>query len=114
MTMQHHVLEIYEPYEYAGENPLNVEGVAILPGPTREKYYLLRVVTPFSVDQEMVEQVLILPRYNGDKIDRAVDSSCTVNIARVPAGIHLDDRTKISFEDFERWGVGKISPCPEH
>ena len=114
MTLQHHVLEIYEPYEYSGENPLNVEGVAVLHGPSREKYYLLRVQAPFEVEHEKVEQVLILPRYNGDKIDRAVNSSCTVNIARVPVGTDLHDRTRINFDDFLSWGVGKISPCPEH
>ena len=114
MTMQLHVLEIYEPYEYTGQNPVNVEGIPILPGPTRENYYLLRVETPFSVGQEVVEHILILPRYNDDKIDRAVSSSCTVNIARVPAGVDLQGKPKISFDDILRWGVGKISPCPEH
>lgn len=114
MTTQPHVLEIYEPYEYAGQNPLNVEGIAVLAGPSRENYYLLKVVTPFSVDQELVEHVLILPRYNGDKIDRAVTSSCTVNIARIPAGIDITDKASITFDDFLRWGVGKISPCPGH
>ncbi|MCO6414040.1 MAG: hypothetical protein J5I92_14960 [Thiogranum sp.] len=114
MTLQQHILEIYEPYEYAGENPLNVEGIAIIPGPTRENYYLLRVETPFEFDHETVEHVLILPRYNDDKIDRAVSSSCTVNIARIPAGVDLSDKPKITFDDFLRWGVGKISPCPDH
>jgi hypothetical protein len=113
MTPQQHILEIYEPYDYAGENPLTVEGIAILPGPTRENYYLLRVEHPFQFEHETIEHVLILPRYN-DGIDRAVSSSCTVNIARIPAGVNLREKTRIEFDDFLRWGVGKISPCPAH
>ena len=111
---QQHVLEIYEPYEYAGPNPLNVEGVAVLPGPSRENYYLLQLANPLQFEQELVEQMLVVPRYNGDKIDRAVSSACTVNIARVPTGASLDGKTRVTFEDFLRWGVGKISPCPGH
>jgi len=114
MTKQQHVLEIYEPYDYKGQNPLNVEGIAILPGPSRENYYLLHVTPPFEFENETVEQILCVPRYNGDKIDRAVASACTVNIARVPPGVDLNDKSRITFEDFLRWGVGKISPCPDH
>ncbi len=114
MSQQQHVLEIYEPYEYMGQNPLNAAGLAVLAGPSRENYYLLQLENPFEFEQEMVEQLLVVPRYKGDKIDRAVSSACTVNIARVPAGASLCDRTRITFEDFLRWGVGKISPCPGH
>ena len=110
MNDQHHFLEVYEPYEYTGQNPLNVSGVAVLTGPMRDNYYLLRLDTPFEYEQETVELLLVLPRYNGDKIDRAVNSCCTVNIVRVPPGSDLEQRTSVSFEDFTRWGVGKISP----
>jgi hypothetical protein len=110
MTKPHHALEIYEPYEYHGDNPLSVLGVAVLVGPTRDDYYLVRLEYPFVVDQQDVTQLLIQPRYNGDKIDRAVASTCTVNIARVTSNIDLSQVEKLSFEDFQRWGVGKISP----
>ena len=114
MIQQQHVLEVYEPYEYSGTNPLSAAGIAVLPGPSRENYYLLQLENPFEFEQHFIEQVLVLPRYNEDKIDRAVSSACTVNIARVPAGASLEGKTRVSFEDFLRWGVGKISPCPGH
>jgi len=114
MSQQQHVLEIYEPYGYKGPNPLNVEGIAVLPGPSRENYYLLQLENPFEFEQEIIRQVLVVPRYNGDKIDRAVSSACTVNIARVSTGASLEGRTRVTFEDFLRGGVGKISPCPGH
>ena len=108
MTQQH-VLEICEPYEYTGQNPVTAEGIAVIPGPSREHYYLLQISSPFEYEHETVEQFVIMPHYNGDKIDRAVSSTCTVNIARVPSGTDLSDKSRLAFDDFLRWGVGKIS-----
>jgi len=110
MTIQHHVLEVYEPYDYHGDNPLTVSGIAVVAGPMRDNYYLLRLDHPFVVEQNDVTQLLVQPRYNGDKIDLAVSGTCTVTIARVHGNADLTQNEKISFDDFERWGVGKISP----
>jgi hypothetical protein len=112
MSGQQHVLEVYEPYEYEGPNPLILAGVAVLPGPMRHDYYLLRLEQPFMFEREKVELLLVSPRYNGDKIDQTISSACTVNIARVPPETDLQNKSSIDFEDIHRWGVGKISPCP--
>jgi len=109
MDGQQHVLEVYEPYEYKGQNPLTVAGVTVLKGPMRDNYYLLRLNTPVEYDHEWIELLLVLPHYTADKIDRAVTSTCTVNIAVVPADSDIVDKTSVGFEDFQRWGVGKIS-----
>ena len=50
MTEQRHVLEIYEPYDYQGINPLNVAGIAVLAGPMRDNYYLVKLENPFCID----------------------------------------------------------------
>jgi hypothetical protein len=110
MTIQHHFLEVYEPYDYHGTNPLNVSGIAVLAGPMRDNYYLVELEHPLAFDHGSVTHLLLQPRYNGDKIDRAVSSTCTVSIARVHEDTDLADRERLTFEDFQRWGVGKISP----
>lgn len=110
MTIQHHALEVYEPYDYKGDNPLSVSGIAIIAGPMRDNYYLVQLDHPLILDDVNVTQLLVQPRYNEDKIDRAVSSTCTVNIARVLDGHDLAQIEKVGFDDFARWGVGKISP----
>lgn len=110
MSKQEHVLEVYEPYDYQGDNPIHAAGVSVLPGPMRDEYYLVQIEHPFQIGAAEVELLLIQPRYNGDKIDRAVSSTCTVNISRVTHALNTDPGERLSFEDFERWGVGKISP----
>jgi hypothetical protein len=109
MTKQEHVLEVYEPYDYRGDNPIHAAGVSVLPGPMRDEYYLVQVEHPFQVNSTEVELLLIQPHYNGDKIDRAVSSTCTVNISRVIHALNQNPGERLSYEDFERWGVGKIS-----
>ena len=109
MSNQEHVLEVYEPYDYTGDNPIHAAGVSVLPGPMRDEYYLVQVDHPLQIGAAEVELLLIQPRYNGDKIDRAVSSTCTVNISRVIHAPNPDPGERLSFEDFERWGVGKIS-----
>jgi hypothetical protein len=110
MTIQHHALEVYEPYDYRGDNPLSVSGIAIIAGPMRDNYYLVQLDHPLFIDHNSVTQLLVQPRYNEDKIDRAVSSTCTVNIARVIGDADLLNLKKLGFANFERWGVGKISP----
>lgn len=114
MIGQQHCIEVYEPYEYEGVNPLTAQGMAVLIGPTRETYYLLSLKNPFQFELEAVEQLLVMPHYNGDKIDRAVSSTCTVNIARVPPGILLNCDARLSYDNIIRWGVGKIRPLESH
>jgi len=111
---QQHVLEIYEPYEYTGQNPVAAEGIAVIPGPMREHYYLLQIFRPLEFERETIKQFIVMPHYNGDKIDRAVSSTCTVNIARVPSDADLSDKAMLAFCDFLRWGVGKISQGNGH
>ncbi len=109
MTANHHYIEIYEPYEYSGPNPLTVNGVAVLQDPVHHDHYLLDLVSPLKVGKQKIEQLLVAPRYSGDKIDRAMSSTCTVSIACVPAGVHLNPEDLLSFDNLLRWGVGKIS-----
>jgi len=110
MTILHHALEVYEPYDYRGDNPLSVAGIAVVAGPMRDNYYLVQLDHPFLIEHSSIRQLLVQPRYNEDEIDRAVSSTCTVTIARVIGDANLVTMDRISFSDFERWGVGKISP----
>ncbi|MBZ0071707.1 MAG: hypothetical protein WCY26_06510 [Thiohalobacteraceae bacterium] len=105
-----HLLEIYEPYEYEGPNPIHVLGTGVLRGPNGASYYLLGVNGGLQLNDDLVEQLLVLPRYNGDKIERAEQSCCTVNIVRVHAGVRLCPGAPFAYSDITHWGVGKITP----
>jgi len=114
MGQQIHELEIYEPYEYDGPNPLSAEGVCVILGPCGMRYYLLNLPDPVQFEQESVQQLLVQCRYSQDEIERPTKSSCTVNINRVRPGISIKPDATFGFEDFVRWGVGKITPSAHH
>ena len=114
MPNQKHLLEIYEPYEYDGPNPLPVSGVAVLRGPNGAAYYLVTLREPIELNDSAVEQLLVLPRYNGDKIQRAEESACTVNIERVLPGARLGADAQVAYDCIAHWGVGKITPLTSH
>lgn len=110
MAPTNHVLEIYEPYEYDGQNPVSAEGVAVVQGPGGNRYYLISLPIPFNVGGDKVEQLLLQCRYTEDRIERPTQSMTTVNIACVRPGLSLDESSDFTFADIIPWGVGKIAP----
>ena len=112
--VERHLLEIYEPYEYEGPNPVPVSGDCLVRGPDGAWYYLVSVATDIEVDSDPLTQLLVLPRYNMDSIARAERSACTVNISRVRPGARLEPNRTFSYEDVQHWGVGKITPAGAH
>lgn len=110
MAAKTHVIEIYEPDGYRGPNPLRVIGVGVIAGPDKSEYYLLQLESPFDHQGEPVSQLLVQPRYFGDKIDRAVNEICTVGIIRVRAGVVLDSDSSLDLASSFYWGCGKICP----
>lgn len=110
MSDHKHLLEVYEPYSYAGPNPVRVLGSGVLRGPNGASYYLLTIEGVLELDEAAVAQLLVLPRYNGDNIERAELSCCTVNIARVRPGVTLNPGDAFAYADISHWGVGKITP----
>lgn len=110
MTEHKHLLEVYEPYSYVGPNPVRVFGSGVLRGPNGASYYLLSIEGVLELGEATVAQLLVLPRYNGDNIQRAEESCCTVNIARVLPGVTLNPGEGFAYADIAHWGVGKITP----
>jgi hypothetical protein len=112
MTQAKHILEVYEPYSYEGPNPVIVSGDRTIKDPAGNLYYLLNLASPVPFDGNHISQVLVLPRYDEDHIERAQTSSCTVNICRVMPGSCVNGEAHFNFDQVHHWGVGKITPAP--
>jgi len=103
-----HIIEIYEPSEYDGPNPIRASGLGLVHAPDGTSNYLLKIEDPFQSEQELVTHIVVRPHYVGDHIKRAVDSVCTVGIARVRPDVNLAPDDSYTFTDIVKWGVGKI------
>ena len=106
-----HLIEIYEPYDYHGEDPLQAKSVGVILGPGISEYYLMNTNLIILENDPPIFQIVINPRYQGDKIERCVDGQCTVGIS------YLKDNSKtltsgdsVSYADIVYWGVGKVRP----
>lgn len=110
MTSATHVIELYEPGNFAGQNPLHIKGVGVIRSRDRSEYFLANLMEPFDYEGDQVAQIVVLPRYYGDKIQRAAKDLCTISILRVKAGINLDVDSTVDFSSIIKWGCGKITP----
>jgi len=103
-----HQIEVYEPFEYEGPNPIVVIGQGLVDSPDRKEVFLLSVETELEIDGVVYRQILVRPRFP-DPIERATSSSCTVIISLVKAGRSIEVGSAYQYLDVVNWGIGKIN-----
>ena len=111
MNDKFHRIEVYDPSDYTGPDPMRVHGLGIVHGPERMEYYLVKPDAPLDLDGCQIEQILLRPRYFQDKIARVENDACTVSIYCVKADCSLSPEDHFELSSVERWGAGKITPC---
>lgn len=109
MSPSKHLLEVYEPYAFDGSNPIHITGCGLLRGGNGAFYYLVEIDEPLETDSNLLDQLLLLPRYTTDPIKNAQEGACTVNICRVLPGHRLEPNQTFSYNHIEHWGVGKVT-----
>lgn len=109
-TDKTYLLEIYDAEDYEGPNPLQVNCLGFVHGPERSQYCILQ---PLSSSDAPAAQLAIRPHYEADKINKIIDSVCTVSISIAKEGMTYVEGERYGFADFEFWKVGKIHPPNE-
>ena len=108
MSIACHRIEVYEPFEYDGPNPLMVTGRGLLVTPDKKDAYLLDLRAPLDINGVNYRQVIVRPRYP-DPIERVTESNCTVLILLVKEGCSPEVGSEFQYNDILNWGIGKIS-----
>ena len=108
MSTACHRIEVYEPFEYDGPNPLIVAGRGLLVTPDKKDAYLLDLDVPLNIDGVKYKQIIVRPRYP-DPIERVTESNCTVLILLVKDGCSPEVGSEFQYNDIQNWGIGKIS-----
>jgi hypothetical protein len=110
MNGRRHRIEVFEPADYDGPQPLLASGIRIVESPDRTPAYLLVLQAPLQLEAGAITQLLVRSRH-GDPVDRCVESVCTVVIYAVIPGKELDeDAGCFKFTEVVNWGIGKIAP----
>jgi hypothetical protein len=110
MSNNTYTLEIYDDEDYAGPNPVHLIGQFVVRGPEGTQYYVLKPSTPLMLDGRELSCLAIRPHYDGDPINNAIESNCTVGIALPANGTGYKEGVTYGFNDFVFWKVGKIKP----
>ncbi|WP_461516997.1 hypothetical protein [Porticoccus sp.] len=113
--MTKHEVQFSEPWDFEhpnGTNKFCVSGLGILSGPDKEnwgaEYFLLAVDIPFTMDGQLVSQIICAPRYSGDTLKMAMESTCTVGIARVKPEFKLMPGGKLNTDEVNYCAIGSI------
>lgn len=113
--MQIYELWIGDPWDFEGpdgQNRILAEGVGVVRGPNlpnwQKEDFLLRVINPFEVDGEKVEQLLASPRHTGFTIEDIKGKGCHVGIGRVRGPRHLVPGDQYERDDVKYWAIGSI------
>ena len=105
-----HTIEVYEPNDFPGQNPIHANSVGVVKTRDRSEFFLLDLEQPFDHKGTLVSQLILQPRYYGDKIQRAVRDMCTVSIMCVKPDSHLSTESFMQLSDVSSWGCGKVNP----
>lgn len=113
--MSKHKILISEPFDFEGPdgpNKILVEGLGKVLGPQkdywREEYFLVEVENPFEVENEQVNYLLVVPRYDGDTISKMTNSECMIGILRIFPDIEIKVGERFSPDDINYWAIGSI------
>lgn len=107
MNNSSHRIEIFEPYEYNGPNPLLLSFSGSLITPDKKPAVLLTAIETINIDDQDFSQVVVRPKHL-DPIERVTESNCTVIISLVRPHSLMADGDQYQYADVMNWGVGKI------
>ena len=93
--MTRYELGVGEPWDFEGPDGANrilVDFGGFISGPNLPGwgyFMLLKVVTPFQYNNDLVELMIASPRYVGDTVDEIVKQGGIIGIASVRPGVSL-------------------------
>jgi hypothetical protein len=116
LNMRLHEIAVSDPMFWEAPNGTNrilAQGLGVVYGSLKfqvpKRLYLLRVAHSLVIDGEVVNQLLVNPRYVGDTLEEVISSYCIVNISRVKSNIILKSEDEFSPFDYDYWAIGSIN-----
>ncbi|MBE0684184.1 MAG: hypothetical protein IH589_19950 [Anaerolineales bacterium] len=115
--MSRYELLVGEPWNFEGpdgQNRVLVDFVGFIPGPNlpnwADEYLLLKVVTPFQHNNELVELMVASPRHSGDTIYEIEKIGGHVGVARIRPNISIVSGRPFIPADVDYFLIGRLTP----
>ena len=110
-------IQIIEPWNFeipVGGNVFLVQGIGLVSGPDspnwQGEYFLVELDSPFEFEKELVQYLILSPRYVGETIEDVQNKKCTIGIARVKPEYNISIGQKFSKNEIEYCAIGSIKP----
>lgn len=115
--MTRYEILVAEPWDFAGpdgQNRFLADFDGFISGPNlpnwNERSIVLKVITPFYIQNEIVEWMIAAPRHDGHTVDEIAQEGGIVGIARVRPGVILDKGRPFAPEDVLYCMIGSLKP----
>lgn len=108
MLVSSHRIEVYEPFEYSGPNPLLLSSIGTLKTPDNKDAHLFSCTNTIVIEGVAYNQLVVRPKFL-DPIERVTESNCTVMIFLVRPDHVIEVGGDYCYADVLNWGVGKIN-----
>lgn len=109
MNGRSYIIDFYDSRHYQGPTPVRGFGVCLL-GENGSQQFLINLERELVAGETPFSQILASTSYEGDPIERLLDSSCTVNIHIVTTATPLDENSHPEDGQSQFLCNGKISP----
>jgi hypothetical protein len=109
-----------EPWNFKGpdgQNRVLADFVGIIPGPNipnwADEYILLKAITPFQHNNELVEFMVASPYFGGHTIYEIAKIGGHVGVARIRPNVSLVSSRPFTPADVDYYLIGKLTPLQE-
>jgi hypothetical protein len=115
--MSRYELLVGEPWNFEGpdgQNRVLVDFGGMIPGPNvpnwADEYILLKAVTPFQYNKELVEFMVASPYFSGHTIYEIVKIGGHVGVARIRPNVSLVSGRSFAPADVDYFLIGNLTP----
>lgn len=114
--MHRYELLVGEPWNSEGPdgpNRLLVDFDGFTPGQNRaDEFILLKAVTPFQYNNELVEFMIASPRYKGSTVYEIAKQGGHVGVSRVRPNVSIARERTLMPADIDYFLIGSLTPLP--
>ncbi len=115
--MTRYELLVGEPWNFEGPdgpNRLLVDSDGFMPSQNgAEEYLLLKVVTPFRYNDQLVEFMIASPRHSGSIVYEIAKQGGHVSVARIRPTVAIVRDRPFPPADVEYFLAGRLTPFPD-
>ena len=100
---------ISEPFNYSGPNPIFGFGIGVIFDSEGKQYFLLNLKSSIQIEEGLVNQLVVHPRYIENNINEILQGTCVVAIYKMKLNTKIDLNKSFNFPQIDYFAIGTIT-----